>query len=237
MTEPTHITAKTGARLRARRNALELSLADVAGLTNIGEDHIRAIEAMDAEGLPSIGYALGFVRSYAKALGLQPDAWVADYKRDAAAPENLRLRDAPHFVWQRRIRLPRGFMAAVSVVGFATMMGLWYGLQTGVTANESAGVILPLAEDDSETPTAPILDDGLLTLRMTAPSWVRVTTTDGVSIVSRIFVTGETWQGSTRAQYRVSVRDAGAVELYDGTRLIGPLGARGEALEDILLTP
>ena len=228
--------AHTGARLRARRNGMDLSIADVAALTNMREEHILAIEAMDASRLPSIGYALGFVRTYAAALGLDPTGWVADYKREANAPENLRLRDAPHFVWQRRIRLPRGFFAAVSVIGFATMMGLWYGLQTDVTANESTSVVLPSGGDTIEV-SAPALAEGLLTLRTTAPSWVRVTSAEGTPLVSRIFVTGETWQGTASGQYRISVRDAGAVELYDGTRLIGPLGGRGEALEDILLTP
>lgn len=222
-----------GHRLRARREVLELSVSDMSKSTNLREDYIIAIERLDAAGLPAIGYVLGFIRTYAKSLGLDANAAVLDYKHDVAIADGLTLRDAPHFVFQRKIRLPRGFVSALTVVALAVMMGAWYGVQTEAVAEPTASpTVLPLAVN---TPVAPIMAEGLLTLRTTAPSWVQVSDATGTTLVSRIFVTGEMWQGPVGGGYTVSVRDAGAVELYDGERLIGPLGAKGEPLTDVLL--
>lgn len=227
----THI----GTRLRARRESLDLSVSDMAMSTNLREDYIIAIERLDQTALPAIGYVLGFVRTYAKGLNVDPAEAVADYKRDVALADGLPLRGSPHFVFQRRIRLPRGFAPALSVLAAVAMLGTWYGLQTEAVADQPVSqTVLPL---DIDTPVAPVMEDGLLTLRTTAPSWVRISDANGTTLVSRIFVTDEMWQGPVGGGYTVSVRDAGAVELYDGTRRVGPLGAKGEPLTDVLLSP
>lgn len=224
-----------GERLRARREALELSVSDLSMSTHIRADYITAIERLDQASLPAIGYVLGFVRTYASALGLEGERAVADYKQDIALADGLPLRGSPHFVFQRKIRLPRGFASALSVVAFAAMMGVWYGVQTEAVAEQPVSpTVLPL---DVNTPTAPVMAEGLLTLRTTAPSWVQISNAGGDTLVSRIFVTGETWQGPIGGGYTVSVRDAGAVELFQGEQLIGPLGAKGEPLTDIPLDP
>ena len=59
-----------GARLRARRESYGLSLFDVSEMTNIKSSYLAAIEALDEAALPAIGYTIGYVRSYAKALGM-----------------------------------------------------------------------------------------------------------------------------------------------------------------------
>ena len=227
-------TCHIGMRLRSRREALELSIADVSATTHLRPDYLTAIETLNTAALPALGYALGFVRTYARALGLDPAAAVADYKSDVAAPENLRLRDTPHFVLQRRIRLPRGFAAAVGVVAIASMLGVWYGVQTETQAAPlAAPVIAQLAGDTA--PAQPVMVDGLITLRTTAPSWVQIRDAGGNVIVSRIFVTGETWQGPAAGGYTVSVRDAGAVERFIGPDAQGPIGKPGEPLKDVAL--
>ena len=85
-------------------------------------------------------------------------------------------------------------------------------------------------------PAVPDMQEGLFTLRATAPSWIEVRDVQGTVTVSRIFVIGETWQGETAAGYSVSVRDAGAVQLYDGPKLIGALGARGAPIANLTLS-
>lgn len=223
-----------GQTLHARRLALGLTVSDIAATTHLREDYILAIERMDQEALPAIGYVLGFVRSYAKGLGLDPNQAVAQYKKDAALAESMALHGSPHFVFRRQIRLPRGFAPAISVLAAVALLGTWYGLNTAAVAEPTTSpIILPL--DDIETPVSPIMEEGMITLRMRAPSWIEITDSDGTPIISRIFVSGETWQGPSSEGYMVSVRDAGAVELFDGTRLIGPLGAKGEPLSQVVI--
>ena len=223
-----------GARLSARRDRFGLSLSDVADMTNIPQDYLSAIEALDEDALPAIGYTLGFVRSYAKALGMDGDVAVKDYKADIALTA-LPLRDAPHVILRRHWRMPRGFASALSVASAALMIGVWYGTQSTAVATPTPIVEIS-AQYTAAQPAMPDMQAGLFTLRTTSPSWIEIRDAAGTVEISRIFTTGETWQGPTTAGYSVSVRDAGAVDLYNGEDLIGPLGAAGEPIQGLTLS-
>lgn len=223
-----------GARLAARRDRFGLSLSDMAEMTNIRQDYLTAIETLDEGALPAIGYTLGYVRSYAKALGMDGDVAVKEYKADVALTR-VPLRDAPHVILRRQWRLPRGFVSALSVASVALMIGLWYGTQSTAVATPTP-IVEIAPQYTAAKPATPVMKSGLFTLRTTSPSWIEIRDVAGTVEVNRIFTTGETWQGPTTAGYTVSVRDAGAVDLYDGTRLIGALGQIGEPIEGLTLS-
>jgi hypothetical protein len=77
-----------GALLRQRREQLGLSIDDVSRATKISGGILRAIEAMDIAKLPARAYARGFVRSYAREVGLNPETTVTAYWQfiEAQAP-------------------------------------------------------------------------------------------------------------------------------------------------------
>lgn len=62
-----------GAQLRAARERLGWALPDVAASLRIRYVHLVALEEGRIADLPGPTYAVGFVRSYAKLLGLDPD--------------------------------------------------------------------------------------------------------------------------------------------------------------------
>lgn len=62
-----------GEQLRAAREAKGLSLEQVAAETRIPQRHLLAIEGGDFARLPGRTYAVGFSRTYAKAVGLDQD--------------------------------------------------------------------------------------------------------------------------------------------------------------------
>lgn len=72
-----------GGMLRAAREALGLSLRDVAARTNIKEQHLAAIEAMEVAALPSQPYTMGFVRAYAREVALPEDALMERFRQQA----------------------------------------------------------------------------------------------------------------------------------------------------------
>ena len=74
--------ATLGAHLKAVREHKMLSIGQVAESTRIRRQHLIAIEDADRSGLPSRPFALGYVRSYAKALGLDGDVAVARFKAE-----------------------------------------------------------------------------------------------------------------------------------------------------------
>lgn len=59
-----------GTRLRAAREEKRLELSHIAGETRIPIRHLESIEAGQFDALPSRTYAVGFSKSYARALGL-----------------------------------------------------------------------------------------------------------------------------------------------------------------------
>ncbi len=75
-------------RLRLAREALGLSLREVAARTRITFRYIETLEAGDYASLPGRPYALGFARGYARAVGLDEREIVEAlrYELDSCAP-------------------------------------------------------------------------------------------------------------------------------------------------------
>jgi cytoskeleton protein RodZ len=84
VTEPP-AAARAGADLREARERLGLSLHDVASNLRIRLPHLEALEEGRISLLPGNAYALAFVRTYAQALGLDPEEMVRRFKAEAAA--------------------------------------------------------------------------------------------------------------------------------------------------------
>jgi cytoskeleton protein RodZ len=76
-----------GERLQREREMRGITLDEIAEATKIGTRSLRALEAQEYEKLPGGIFNKGFVRSYARFLGLDEEQAVADY--EAAAKEKL----------------------------------------------------------------------------------------------------------------------------------------------------
>ena len=89
--------ATASARLRAAREMQGLTTADIAARTRITLRHVEALDRGDLTALPGRPYVLGFVRSYARVVGLDEAdlAALARSELDAGAP-----RAAPREVHQ-----------------------------------------------------------------------------------------------------------------------------------------
>jgi cytoskeletal protein RodZ len=68
-----------GTELAAARQALGLSVEEVAARTKVTSERLRAIEQMGGLWLPSRVHLQGFVRAYAAAVRLDPDAIAQRY--------------------------------------------------------------------------------------------------------------------------------------------------------------
>ncbi|MDZ4739424.1 MAG: helix-turn-helix domain-containing protein [Alphaproteobacteria bacterium] len=80
-------TESVGTVLRDRRVERGLDERAIAAKLKMRVDQLKAIEADDFERLPGRTYAVGFIRSYAKCLGLDPEALVEQYKLQTAATD------------------------------------------------------------------------------------------------------------------------------------------------------
>jgi cytoskeleton protein RodZ len=70
-----------GAKLRFAREAIGLSLAEVATRTRIAQRQLEAIERDDYAALPGIPYAVGFARAYARTVDLDEVAIAAEVRQ------------------------------------------------------------------------------------------------------------------------------------------------------------
>jgi cytoskeleton protein RodZ len=70
-----------GILLRQRREERGLTIDDLARTTKIGKATLRALEESDLSHLPAPIYTRGFVKAYAKEVGLDPDRVADEYVR------------------------------------------------------------------------------------------------------------------------------------------------------------
>jgi cytoskeleton protein RodZ len=108
---------RVGETLREARESAGFSLEDVADEIKIKEIYLQAIEEGRYGDLPSRTYAVGFVRSYAQAMGLHTEELVARCRAEVgtvqkiAGPPPLVMREP-----EADRRLPGGALITVCVV-------------------------------------------------------------------------------------------------------------------------
>ncbi len=76
--------SRTGATLANAREAAGLQLADVARETRVPLRHLKAIESDSHDALPALPYALGFVKAYARAVGLDPETVANQFRSETS---------------------------------------------------------------------------------------------------------------------------------------------------------
>ncbi len=113
---------RVGARLAAARERMGWTLADVAATLRIREPHLRAIEAERHEDLPAPAYAIGFVRSYATLLGLDPDDLARRFRDELGGEHRNTDLQFPAPVPERGV--PAG---ALVLLGMVIAVGAYVG--------------------------------------------------------------------------------------------------------------
>jgi len=106
--------ARVGEELREARLALGVSVEDAATQLRINKRYLQALEEGRVKDLPGAAYAVGFVRSYATALGLDADDAVRRF-RDMSGTAVTKSGELvfPEPVPRRGI--PTGILAAIGV--------------------------------------------------------------------------------------------------------------------------
>ena len=76
-----------GERLRRQRELRGISLTEISNATKIGTRLLRAIEKEDLAQLPGGIFNKGYIRAYAKYLGVDEEQAIADYRNAIAEPQ------------------------------------------------------------------------------------------------------------------------------------------------------
>ena len=236
-----------GSRLRAAREAQQLSLREIADTTKISVSVLEALEENDVARLPGGIYLRGFVRSYAAAVGLDPEQTLRDFMAQVPAEgiaEGTKYdnRSHEHDVYQSQQRMARTVLTLVLVgVPMAALLlffGMW-GVPTG-TGTEPATAVEPEpappprwdppGRADPPTPIEPVPQAPLtIMLNPRRECWVSLRL-DGESVVRRVMRAGERESYGANDEIVLNVGDAGAfaftINQLDGRSL----GASGEVV-------
>lgn len=123
--EPPH-APRAGADLRAARERLGWSLDDVAHGLRIRFVYLEALEDGRLSLLPGPAYAFAFVRTYARALGLDPEEMTRRFKAEAGEAANRTELTFPVPMPERG--LPTGAIMLLGLVMVIGAYATWYRL-------------------------------------------------------------------------------------------------------------
>jgi cytoskeleton protein RodZ len=130
-----------GADLRAARERLGWSLPAIAAHLRIRLPFLEAIEDGRIGDLPGNAYALGFVRTYAQSLGLDPDEIARRFRAEAAEVNRKTELTFPAPVPERGV--PAG---AVVLLGAVLVVGAYAGWYHMSDSRPSTETVQPVPE-------------------------------------------------------------------------------------------
>ncbi|MHB8176915.1 MAG: RodZ domain-containing protein [Vulcanimicrobiaceae bacterium] len=236
-----------GDRFRAARENRGLSLSEVSEQIRIRSVYLAAIEDENWAVIGAAVYVRGFLRTYARFLGLDPEQAVSEFAGREPEPIAPSRPDEPPA--ESPLRAPGSGLgpfiwvaSLVAVVLIALIVYLGLTLQQGPVpvAAVTATPGLALTGQPSSPPTgqpssspAGLLPTGsatahTLVLHLSAPSWLRVTVDGNVSMVGTFPAgTTRTFHGKVA---RVRIGNAGGVTIYVDGAGVGPLGKSGDVV-------
>ncbi len=223
-------TAAFGDWLRRQREMREISLRDIADRTKISLRYLQAMEDDRFDLLPAPIFAKGFLREYARYVGLNPDEVVNHYlsvqqqgsteedgvKKDSTLSSQRPTRPKPVRNWTYGLFL---LLAVLALIGMVAAL-YWYAEHrrddpsADVTpppiaappAPETMPVSAPLVTP--EGPKAPLE----VNIDLTSACWVEVSA-DGKRVVAQEYAQGESETFKAKESVQVTLGDTSAAEI------------------------
>ncbi|WP_197277116.1 helix-turn-helix domain-containing protein [Sphingomonas profundi] len=142
-----------GERLRSAREAQGRDLDEIATITRIPLRHLRVIESGAHTDLPATPYSVGFVRTYAQAIGLDAAKLAQDFRAElGAAPVTQGV--AEPFEPADPKRVPSRLLAAVALLIAVLLAGGYAVLRSGTLSGEDPEARARLAAGTATVPAA-----------------------------------------------------------------------------------
>lgn len=230
---------RAGERLRDARIAQGLELSDLAARTRIRERYLQAIEDGDYGSMQSTTYAVGFAKSYARAVGIDEVEVAREVRGQAEMTERVVPEYQPYEM-DDPSRLPsRGLTLVAVLLGLLVLagVGIWYGtnLFRGDGAASEPVAAPTFAYEAEPTPTATSdVTTGQVTLVATDDVWLRVYDAAGTTLLLKTLAPGERYDvpaGADGPMINVGRPDKLQV-LVNGSE-VAPLGNGRVAIKDV----
>ncbi len=199
-----------GTWLRRQRELREISLREIADVTKISIRYLEALEQDRFDVLPAPVFAHGFLREYARYVGLDADEVVNSYLTAQKATEPDEADDSQPVVRRRDAMRPTGVLLALAaVLILALVAALAYFAESfrGEARSEPPPMAAPVTQPAPKPP--PVLEAEpesvvplLVTIDFSEECWIEATI-DGEGQVNELHVPGESLR--IEAQEKVSL--------------------------------
>ena len=191
-----------GSQLRRAREASGASLAQISGQTRINERQLAALEVGDYAAMPGRTYAVGFARSFARAVGLDEVAIAAEVRAELSehAPTDAR-RQVQTFEPGDPARVPTARLALIALGAMVIAVALGLIFMPGIfSPGGSLPSVLPEASSSPAAGTAgaalpaPVPATGPVVFTALEPDvWVKFYDTAGTQLLQKQLALGESY--------------------------------------------
>jgi cytoskeletal protein RodZ len=251
-----------GEQLRASREARGLSIDAVAHTTRVQPRILAAIERDDVRGVPPRPFGRGFVKAYAREMGLDGDQMTRDYFAQFAPVVPVPSAAAETQTAPRASKPTQKWPLAMASVGAITAIAIAIVVSRPTTKNETtsapakvlgtsgtasaastavpkstdAAPVVPAAARTAAPVAAPIPAAPLvIVLTATNPSWVTAHA-DGRRALYRTVTPGSPETITAVREVVIRVGNAGGLIWQINGREAGPMGRQGQ-IRDFTITP
>ena len=250
--------ASFGEELRREREIRGISLKEIADATKISKRFLDALERNDHKTLPAPVFTRGFVREYARYVGLNAEEMVNRYNFAAANDDRIEKpppvakyaqtppKDiSPRPAAKRGIpsaitRVDRGVIWAIFIFVALAGVAYWAVQKRGERDRAEAATNVPVttsraaAAPPAAAASVPKPDDSKLrmTLEVTANSWVTLEA-DGKTVLNTEVNAGDKrdFEAADEFKFRTIGNAAGLTLTLNGAR-VPPLGDDGEVVKN-----
>jgi cytoskeletal protein RodZ len=178
--EATLFPKTAGEKLREAREAQGLSLGEIAARTRIPLRQLEAIENSDYASLPSITYAVGFAKAYARAVGADEVAIAREVR--GINETSVRRTEYEAYEINDPARVPSRGVATFGVVVALLLLigaGVWYGTNWFRGQDNAPPLVVPSDAPPPAAEATPAPATGQVVLTANDDVWLRVYQADG----------------------------------------------------------
>jgi cytoskeleton protein RodZ len=245
-----------GAQLRAAREARGQTLDEIAQQTRIPARHLAQIEEGQLEGLPAATYSVGFVKAYARTVGLDPTDLSQQFRSELSHSPAATTRIAYEpYEPADPTRLPPRLLAIVALLiaillaaGYAVWRsGLISGQGTDAPAQLAAqgdgttapgNTAAPAAATPATPAPAPAATGGAVVLTAVQPVWLKVSERAGATLFIGTLDQGKNFTvPATATDPVIRTGKPEALGVTVGGQPVAPLGKPAHVVSNLSLKP
>lgn len=251
-----------GVLLQQRRVEQGRELADIAHQTRIPLRHLTAIEQGLHDNLPALPYTVGFVKSYARVLGLDQAECAERFRAETTKSDRVTPTMTHEPIEDSRIPPRRAMILGIAllviiILGVAAYGAGWFGgdetpppVAAGTVGSAGGAPVaadatvveqvpVPAADTAALPPALPAIGEAApVVIAAREDAWVKVyDRATGQSVFMGVMAAGDRYEvPAGRQDLLLQTGRAGALDITVGGNAVPPLGAATEFVKDVPLT-